>query len=66
MRVDLQPPELAVEPWMCMQHEPVLAMALHPAWLEVGQRRSEMKKINYKTGEGDWGPAIRSASRWAT
>jgi AraC family transcriptional regulator len=42
---------------MWVQHEQGLVMALRPGWVEVGQRRSEMKKINYKAGEiGVWGP----------
>ena len=51
MRVELNTPKLAVEPRMWVKDENALAMALAPGWLEVGQRRSEMKKINYEAGE---------------
>jgi len=51
MRVELETPELDVEPRMLVKNEPVLAMALRPGWVEVGQRRSEMKKINFEAGE---------------
>jgi AraC family transcriptional regulator len=50
MRVELKRPEFDVEPWMA-KNEPVLAMALRPGWVEVGARRSEMKKINFEPGE---------------
>jgi len=36
---------------MLVKNEPVLAMALCPGWVEVGPRRSEMKKINFEAGE---------------
>jgi len=36
---------------MIVKYEPVLAMALRPGWVEVGPRRSEMKKINFEAGE---------------
>jgi AraC family transcriptional regulator len=51
MRVELNTPKLAVEPRMWVKDENALAMALAPGWLEVGPRRSEMKKINYAAGE---------------
>jgi len=50
MRVELKTPEFDVEPRMLV-NEPVLAMALRPGWVEVGPRRSEMKKINFEAGE---------------
>jgi len=43
---------------MLVPGEPVLAMALRPGWVEVGQGRSEMKKINYEAGEAGVGPAM--------
>jgi len=51
MKVELKTPEFDVEPRMLVKNEPVLAMALRPGWVEVGQRRSEMKKINFEAGE---------------
>jgi AraC family transcriptional regulator len=51
MRVELEMPEFVVEPRMLVKNEPVLAMALRPGWVEVGQRRSEMKKTNFAAGE---------------
>src|SRR5215469_4621791 len=56
MRVELKTPEFDVEPRMLVPDEPVLSMALRPGWVEVGQRRSEMKKINYQAGEAGMGP----------
>ena len=51
MRVELKTPELAVEPRTLVKNEPALVMALRPGWVEVGQRRSEMKKIGVEAGE---------------
>jgi len=51
MRVELETPQLDVEPRMLVKNEAVLAMALRPGSVEVGQRRSEMKKINFEAGE---------------
>ena len=57
MRVEHHVPELAVEPRMWVQYEQGLEMALRAGWAEVGQRRSQMKKINVAGGElGVWGP----------
>jgi len=36
---------------MLVKNEAVLVMALRPGWVEVGPRRSEMKKINFEAGE---------------
>ena len=42
---------------MWVQCEQGRVMALGPGWIEVGQRRSEMKKINVGDGDlGVWGP----------
>jgi len=51
MRVELKTPEFDVEPRMLVSGEQVLVMALRPGWIEVGPRRSEMKKINFEAGE---------------
>jgi len=50
MKVELKTPEFDVEPWMA-NHEPVLAMALRPGWVEVGTGRSELKRISFEAGE---------------
>ena len=51
MKVELKTPEFDVEPRTLVKNEPVLAMALRPGWVEVGPRRSEMKKISFEAGE---------------
>jgi AraC family transcriptional regulator len=51
MRVEHHLPAPAVEPQMFVQYEQHLAMALSPGWVEVGQRRSEMRKTNLEAGE---------------
>ena len=57
MRVELKTLKLDVEPRMWVEYELGLGMALRPGWAEVGQRRSQMKKINVEGGElGVWGP----------
>jgi len=57
MKVELNTPEFDVEPRMLVKYEPGLVMALGSGWIEAGQRRSEMKKINVAGGDlGVWGP----------
>jgi AraC family transcriptional regulator len=51
MRVEHETPEPGDEPQVWVQREQVLAMALRPGWLEVGPSRSQIKRINYETGE---------------
>ena len=51
MRVEFQTAESAVEPRMLVQYEQHLTMALRPGCVEVGQKHSEMKKINVEAGE---------------
>jgi AraC family transcriptional regulator len=46
---------------MWLSDEPVLAMALRPGWVEQGQRRSQMKKINYAAGEMSMCPGHNEA-----
>ena len=51
MRVELDVPESATEPRMWLKHQPVLAMALRRGSVEMGLRRSEMKRHTYDAGE---------------
>jgi hypothetical protein len=44
MRVELDVPESVTEPRMWVKHQPVLAMALRRGSVEMGLRRSEMKR----------------------
>jgi AraC family transcriptional regulator len=65
MRVEHKPPEFTVEPQglvLWVPYEQHLAMALSPGWLEAGQRRSEMKKINF--GAGEMAVCPRSGEVW--
>jgi AraC family transcriptional regulator len=51
MRVELNVPEPGTEPRIWGQHEHVLTMALRPGSIEVGLRRSEMKRFDYDATE---------------
>src|SRR5260370_13957100 len=51
MRVELNVPEPVTEPRLWVKHQPVLAMALAPGSIEVGSRRSEMRRVRYDAGE---------------
>ena len=51
MRVELKTPELAVEPRTWVQYEQGLVMAIRQGWVEVRQRRSQVKKMNAEAGE---------------
>jgi hypothetical protein len=51
MRVELDVPESVTEPRMWVKHQPVLAMALRRGSVEMGLRRSEMKRQTYDAGE---------------
>jgi hypothetical protein len=51
MRVELDVPESVTEPRMWVKHQPVLAMALRRGSVEMGLRRSEMKRHTYDAGE---------------
>src|SRR6516162_6990096 len=44
-------PESAKEPRIWVEHQPMLGLVLHPGSIEVGLRRSEMKKFSYNAGE---------------
>jgi AraC family transcriptional regulator len=51
MRVELNVPESVAEPRLWVKHQPVLAMALRRGSIEMGLRRSEMKRHTYDAGE---------------
>jgi AraC family transcriptional regulator len=44
-------PESAKEPRIWVEHRPMLGLVLRPGSIEVGLRRSEMKKFTYDAGE---------------
>ena len=44
-------PESAKEPRIWVEHRPMLGLVLRPGSIEVGLRRSEMKKFTYNAGE---------------
>ena len=44
-------PESAKEPRIWVEHQPMLGLTLQPGSIEVGLRRSEMKKFTYGAGE---------------
>src|SRR6516165_8048114 len=51
MRLEIHTPESAKEPRVWVEHQPMLGLALYPGSIEVGLRRSEMKKFTYDAGE---------------
>ena len=51
MRVELNVPEPVTDPRMWVKHQVVLAMALRHGSIEVGLRRSEMRRLSYAVGE---------------
>ena len=51
MRVELNVPEPVTEPRLWVKHQPVLAMALGLGSIEVGSRRSEMRRLRFDAGE---------------
>jgi AraC family transcriptional regulator len=62
MRVELNAPESVAEPRMWVKHQAVLAMALRPGSIEIGLRRSEMRRHTYDTGEMSLVP--RHLEKW--
>src|SRR5258708_28371458 len=63
MRVECDVPESVVaEPRMWVKHQPVLAMALQRGCVEMGLRRSEMKRHTYDAGEMSLVP--RHLEKW--
>src|SRR5215469_4146570 len=51
MRVAVETPGLARDPHMRVNHEQILAMALQRGSIEMGWRRSELRKFTYDAGE---------------
>jgi AraC family transcriptional regulator len=51
IKFEIITPESAKEPRLWVVHQPSLGLALQPGSIEVGLRRSEMKKFTYDTGE---------------
>jgi AraC family transcriptional regulator len=51
MKVELNVPESVTEPRLWVKHQPLLAMALGPGSIEVGLRRSEMRRLTFGAGE---------------
>ncbi|MCU1257945.1 MAG: AraC family transcriptional regulator, partial [Bryobacterales bacterium] len=51
MRVELNVPESATEPRMWVPHQPVLFMVLRTGSVEIGLRRSEMRRLTFGAGE---------------
>jgi AraC family transcriptional regulator len=51
MRVELNVPESVRETRFWIKHQPVLAMALQPGSIEIGLRRSELKRLTVDAGE---------------
>ena len=62
MRVELDVPESVTEPRLWVKHQPVLAMALRRGSIEMGPRRSEMRKFTYDAGEMSLVP--RHLEKW--
>jgi AraC family transcriptional regulator len=62
MRVELNVPESVTEPRMWVKHQAVLATALRPGSIEVGLRRSEMKRCTFDAGEMSLVP--RHLEKW--
>ena len=51
MRVAVEGPNPAREPHLRVNHEQVLAMLLRPGVVEMGCRRSELRRFTYDAGE---------------
>ena len=62
MRVELNVPESVTESRMWVKHQPLLAMALGPGSIEVGSRRSEMRRLRFDAGEMSLVP--RHLEKW--
>jgi AraC family transcriptional regulator len=64
MRVWVEPdvPESVTEPRLWVKHQPVLAMALRRGSVEMGLRRSEMKRHTFGAGEMSLVP--RHLEKW--
>jgi hypothetical protein len=62
MRVELNVPEPVTEPRRWVKDQAVLAMALWNGSIEVGLRRSEMKRLTFGAGEMSLVP--RHSEKW--
>ena len=62
MRIELNVPESVAEPRMWVRHDDVLAMALRPGSIELGWRRSEMKRVTCDAG--GMGLIPRHTEKW--
>ena len=62
MRIELNVPESVREPRMWLRDRHILAMALRPGSIELGLRRSEMRKVDYAAGEMSLAP--RHIEKW--
>ena len=63
MRVVVEGPNPAREPHLRVNHEQVLAMLLRPGAVEMGNRRSELRRFTY--GAGEMILASRHVETWA-
>src|SRR5262245_4409194 len=50
IKLDIYPPESAREPRIWVAHQQVLALALRRGSIDVGVRRSEMRRFTYEAG----------------
>src|SRR5262245_12923699 len=50
IKLEIFTPESAKEPRIWVEHQPMLGLVLRPGSIEVGLRRSEMKKFTYDVG----------------
>jgi hypothetical protein len=62
MRVEPNVPESVTEPRLWVKHQSVLAMALRRGSIEMGLRRSAMRRLTY--GEGEMSVVPRHSEKW--
>jgi AraC family transcriptional regulator len=62
MRVEIDVPGAVTEPRLWVKRQPVLAMALRRGSIEMGLRRSEMRRLTYDAGEMSLVP--RHLEKW--
>jgi AraC family transcriptional regulator len=51
LEVNVNVPGSTTHPYLWVRHKQDLGMVLQPGWVEVGLRRSEMKRLIYRPGE---------------
>jgi AraC family transcriptional regulator len=56
MRVEIEVPGSVTEPRLWVKRQPVLAMALRRGSIEMGLRRSQMRRLTYDAGEMSLAP----------